>query len=472
MRRRRSTDGGRLLTVLGLAGIAVAVVVFVISLTAHRGLPFEGRVALTVEVPDASRLRVADEVRVGGIRVGQVEDITAVAGPVSAARIRLGLDGDVGALPVDTTVAVRPASVLGATYVDLVPGTASATVPAGGELPASAARPTVAVTDLFDLFDEQASRDLRTAVTGFGDGLAGRGTALGETIAATSRLLVPLRSVTRTLAAPSAGLDRFLRAAAGFARATAPVAEELASLTAGAATTFAALTRDRDALAATIDAAAPTERAVTTAMRRLRPVLDDTARLSTDLRPGARRLPAALDALNATLVAGRPALTAVPATSVQLGATFGQLAVLSRAPTTQSTVRLLGGLMSAADTSVSVLAPAQVHCNIIGLAGQNFGSFTGSVGAGQGPALWNLGISTTGATGEALQAREPAPDLKVNYLPRVGAEECESNNEPATPGRAIGNPPTIEPRTTRETSPPPGARARAAAAGLLEGPGR
>lgn len=467
MSRRRRDSPGRD-AIVGIVGVVVLAAITWVSYGALRGLPLQDRYRVEADVPNASRLRVTDEVRIAGIRVGQVEEVTARTGAPPVARLRLALEPEVGELPADTTIAVRPASVLGATYVDLVPGTAPQRIPDGGALPRSAARGTVALTDLFGLFDAQASRDLRTAVTGFGDGLAGRGPALGTALGAFARLLPPLERVAGTLAAPSAGLGPFLEASARFSGALAPVADRLASLTSGGATTFAALAADPVALGAALRAAAPAERAVTRAFTAASPALDRTARLSAELRPAARAAPGALRAINATLAAGRPVLREVPALDRRLRTSFDALTTLGRLKATRPAIRIFGELMDAVATFTAVLAPAQVHCNVIPLTGQNFSSFIGTVGSGQGPALWNLGVATTGAQGEAFQAAAPAPDLRVNYLPNSNASECESGNEPPVDGGAIGNPDGLQPRSTRETTPPPGALEKARAAGLLD----
>jgi phospholipid/cholesterol/gamma-HCH transport system substrate-binding protein len=237
MKRRRSHDTTQLHAALGIAGVVVLLTISWISYGALKGLPLQDRYRITADVPSASRLHETDDVRIAGIRVGQVAEIEPRASTPATTRLRLALEPSVRELPIDTTIAVRPASVLGATYVDLVPGTSPETVPEGGSLPARAARRTVALTDLFGLFDAQASVDLRTAVTGFGDGLTGRGSALGATIGATAHLLGPLERVTRTLALPRAGLASFLRAAVTFSAALDPVGERLASLMAGGSTT-------------------------------------------------------------------------------------------------------------------------------------------------------------------------------------------------------------------------------------------
>src|SRR5439155_445126 len=82
----------------------VAAIVYV-SYTANSGLPFAGAYRLTVEVPNADRLIKNDEVRIGGVRVGQVQGVTAQTAPAGRrpfARIEVSLSPSAGPLPVDT----------------------------------------------------------------------------------------------------------------------------------------------------------------------------------------------------------------------------------------------------------------------------------------------------------------------------------------------------------------------------------
>ena len=134
MSRRRGHESPSRDAAVGITGVVILLVVAWVSYGALQGLPGQQRYRITADVPSATRLHVTDEVRIAGTRVGQVEEISAQPGPRPSSRLRLALDPDVGALPADTTIAVRPASVLGATYVDLVPGTGTATIPEGGRL--------------------------------------------------------------------------------------------------------------------------------------------------------------------------------------------------------------------------------------------------------------------------------------------------------------------------------------------------
>jgi virulence factor Mce-like protein len=470
-RAHRPWDRTRLFGILGLVAICVLATIGYVSYTALSGLPFQRRYHVSVEVPNANRLIATNDVRVGGIRVGQVSRV--VAQPASRrgrpfARVDLAVEPSVGRLPVDTTVKVRPASVLGATYVELTLGRSRNTVPERGTLPLTRAARTVELPDLFGIFDRSTKRNFRRTVVGLSSGLAGRGRALNSTIGSFSGLMPPLTRVARVLAAPQTRLSDFLRAYASSADAFAPVSSDFARLVTGSARTFDALARERESLAQTMESLPPAEQAATEAVERVRPGLDGLAKLMSELEPAGRLLPGALARINRTLTAGVRPLRALPPFSGRLQTALSTLLVVSRLPETSAALRKLTDLMAAIDGVLQSLTPAQVSCNIIPLFFQGYASYSGVLGSGQGPSLSNLGIATTGASGEGTQSKEPAPDLNVNYIPHENAQECEAGNERAVKDqRTIGNPPGLQPARTRDTSPPPGVRERAQRAGLI-----
>src|SRR5205085_7900822 len=125
------------------------------------------------------------DVRSGGARIGQVLRIRAIPGATGRppyARLYLALDRSAQPLPSDTVVSLRPVSILGAKYVELTRGHSRKGVLAGGVLPLSRTRPQVEVSDAFRVFDPETRRGLATTITGLGDAVAGRGTAVNETV--------------------------------------------------------------------------------------------------------------------------------------------------------------------------------------------------------------------------------------------------------------------------------------------------
>ncbi|MEA2170951.1 MAG: phospholipid/cholesterol/gamma-HCH transport system substrate-binding protein, partial [Solirubrobacteraceae bacterium] len=358
----------RLVAALGVGATIVAGIVGYVSYHALTGLPFQARYRVNVELPDAQRLGITDDVRIGGVRVGQVERVTAEPGRQGRspyALARLSLDPSVHELPVDTEAKIRAASALGATYVQLELGHARETLAPGGTLPLRQASGTVSATDLFDIFNASAARNFQRSTYELSAGLAGRGENISETLGALPPLLSDVTAVSAALAAPEARLSAFITAFDGVASELSPARAQLAGLVANGARTLNALAGERAALGGTIEAAPPAEEAVTQAFTRLRPGLDGLADLVVDLRPAGRSLRPALVTLNSTLPPGVAALRGVAALAPPLRQTVTVLRTISHLPSTSGALRKLASLMQGLERTLSALTPAQVHCNII-----------------------------------------------------------------------------------------------------------
>lgn len=105
------------------------------------------RYQLLATFDDVAGLHGGDDVRLAGVRVGQVSGIRVVAG---RAHVRFGIEEGV-TLPRDTTVAVRWRNLIGQRYLSLEVGTSRDVLTAGDEV----AR-TSDVVDLGDLVNELA----------------------------------------------------------------------------------------------------------------------------------------------------------------------------------------------------------------------------------------------------------------------------------------------------------------------------
>src|SRR5687767_7475862 len=102
---------------VGTVILAITMIGVFLSYNANKGLPFVPTYQIYVDVPDAAELVEGSEARIGGSRVGQVQEIKAQKssdGKSTYAHIKLALDKNREEMPVDTTAKVRPRSILGA----------------------------------------------------------------------------------------------------------------------------------------------------------------------------------------------------------------------------------------------------------------------------------------------------------------------------------------------------------------------
>jgi virulence factor Mce-like protein len=471
-RRQRSLrrNSLRLYATTGIIGIVVGLAIVCISYTANGGLPFAKTYRMYVELPNAQRLQRGSDVRIGGIRVGQVQAVSATResgdGRVPFARLELSLSPSVGHIPVNSHVQEQPASILGASYLQLTLGTSRNRLGSGGTLALSQSTPTVQLTDLLDIFNRATAHSIQSSLGDFSSGLAGRGGDLNATIASFSQLLPSLQDVSATLASSQANLGRFIDGLDATSTAFAPVAGSLRALFGEAATAFQAFRGDGRALGSSLDQLPGTEAITTTALQRVDPALAGATQLARELVPGARLVRNDVPQLTSALHAGTDSLGQIQPLTADLQDTLRALRTLSRDPATTGSFKVLSQATAALKTALDVIAPAQLQCNVIPLWGRNV-TDSAQQGTSEFPFV-PLGVVGTGADNEYAQHATPSDNLHVDYLPHENDHECESGNEPySATSQDLTSPPGNQPNHTQLTSPPGGVHQLAARAGLL-----
>lgn len=459
---------------LGLATVVVVLAVGVVSYRANRGLPLESHYRVFADVTNATRLGVNNPVRIDGVRVGQVEGVTALPAPGDGptARLELRLDPGSDPLPVDTRVQVRIGSPIGGTYVELTPGRSGQTLAGGDVIGADHATASVQVTDLLDLFDESTRTALRGALEEGGSGLAGRGRSLNLAIQETARLMAPAERSLEVLAAPDTRLDRFVASYEAAVRQVAPVATELGSALANGGRTMGALARNPGALEQVFARLPEAETSAAVALEGLTDPLGRVARLAHRIEDGVELLGPAARRTAQTMVEARRPLRALPPVARDLEGVFAQAAELARRPGTSGLLRQVGALADPLDRLFTRVTPAQVHCNIYGVFTENVVSVLGGTGTREN-SFELISVSTLGATNELFQNKTISPDLSLNPTPHLNKQECEAGNEPYDRNHArIGNVPGRQYDSWRETEQPEGVRRKARRAGLYKSLGR
>ena len=280
-------------TMVGAVTTLIVILAVFLAYNANNGLPFVPTYRLSVEVPNAATLVRSNDVRIGGVRVGFVDSVEPIQDPKTGAvhaKVDLKLDKNVDPLPKDSTVIVRSRSALGLKYLEIDKGTSNKGYPEGAVLPLKAAHPKpVEIDQVLNTFDEPTRRAIRGNLVGFSDALAGRGPDLNAALGELRPLLDRLEPVARTLAAPSTGLERFVRALSDTAAEVAPVAEIQAQMFVSLDTTFGALASvARPFIQQTISETPPTLDTLVRTSPPIRTFLGHSATLFADLRPGVR----------------------------------------------------------------------------------------------------------------------------------------------------------------------------------------
>jgi virulence factor Mce-like protein len=441
---------------IGALTTLIVIVAVFLAYNANQGLPFVPTYDLSATLPNAGNMVPGNEVREGGFRIGAVDTVQAVRRPdgTTYAKLHMKLQKSVEPLPIDTTVIVRSRSALGLKYLEIDPGSASAGFRNGATMPLSAATPhPVEIDEVLNTFDLKTRNGIKSSVSGFGTGLAGRGVNLNAVIDELPPLLDNLQPVTRNLAARSTQLDRLVPALERTARLVAPVAQDQGSLFANLDTTFTALSEvARPFIQDTISKTPPTLATGTANFPQQRPFLENTAAFARELRPGVAVLPETVPDLADALHFGIPSLKRAPAFNKQLEGVFRAVQRFSLDPNVTRGVNRLDKTVTSLDPTLTFVLPTQTVCNYATLFFRNIASL---LSEGDSRGTWQRFIiipTPQGPNSESGMSSKPAdgPDqanhLHANTYPNTAApgevHECESANEDYLLGKTIvGNEP-------------------------------
>ena len=388
---------------VGAVTVLVLVVAVFLAYNANNGLPFVPTRQVKVDLVNGSNLVKGNEVRSGGFRVGVVQDMKPIRLPSGevGAQLDLKLDKKLGALPVDSTVLIRPRSALGLKFVELTKGSSTKTLADGGTLDSTKGGAPVDLGDVFNTFDQPTRIGSQQSLQGFGDAVTGRGADLNTTIQHLPSLFLHLTHVTRNLADPNTHLVNFFKELGDAARIVAPVAAINARLFTTMANTFGAIARDPQALKDTISKSPSTLAVATRSLKVQQPFLEHTAAFSRDLAGATVQLRAALPTLNRALEIGTPVTRRSSRLYGDLQGAMVALRDLAQAPTTAGALRGLTATVKTLQPQLRYLGPYITVCNtwtnFWTFAAEHFTSPTPT--GGEQRALLNSGPPTAVAQG-------------------------------------------------------------------------
>lgn len=462
----RNRNGGFAVSpvLVGAVTVLVIIVAVFLAYNANNGLPFVSTYDLKARLPNADALVKANEVRIGGARVGVVKSVVPVQlknGGVEA-ELTLSLDKSAEPIPKGSTLLVRPKSPLGLKYLQITPGTSNEPLKAGETIPVRYATPEPGDIDrFFDMFNAPTRTGIQRNLAGFGNALAGRGPQLNEAIGALRGLVEQGEPAAANLAAPSTDFAGFFKALEALSATVAPVAQTQASMFVVLDQTFAAFANvSRPYIQETIEKGPPTLETVNAGLPKVNPFLHDTARFFTALRPGAKALRETSPIIAESLRTGVPALNATPVINNQLLPTAEALLAFQRSEGVFTGLDLLTDLNKNLKEPLEYIVPAQTKCYYGTLLFSNLSSSNGQ-GNKYGNWLNVVGFQPAeGPNSEAGQASAPAGGptpanhLHFNPYPQTGApgqkNGCEAGNEKYIPGQTVIGNTGVWGTTTRE----------------------
>jgi ABC-type transporter Mla subunit MlaD len=464
---RRSTRGVSSQPAL-LGGIAVLLCILAVYVVynADSGLPYVPTYNVRVVIPDAEHFGKTGDVRIAGWLVGRVGDRELEVRPDGSTQavLQLKLDKKIQPLPADTRVRMRSQSTLGGNYVELLPG--SSKEPLRGDPPTISdehAPEPVSLSDSLEAYDARTRAAMSRYLSGAGDTLVGRGSAINQIVAIAPDTMAHLDGAMRVLASPSANLPRFIEGFARLNEAVAPVAAEQAGFFRGLDRTLGAMASVRGHVADSTSEAPPLFEAGIRGFPAQRALAHETTGLFAAMRPGLHAIRGAADDVDAATSASPAAFRGLEDLSPRLANSARALARFSTDPVVVPSLTTLEGTFGALAPTVSDLERSQTVCNYLGVALRNLisalseGTSTGNfIGAG---AVLIVPAPDAEIGPAAAPANGPREDshLHSTLTPFFGAgaqPQCEPGNEGYAIGRqAIGHAPGRQQPSTEKTKP-------------------
>jgi virulence factor Mce-like protein len=429
--RRRGSLAGSPLLIGALTTLIVVVAVF-LSYNANNGLPFVPTYDIKVALPETSGLQKANEVRIAGTRVGIVSSLTPHQDPATGritAIAELKLEKSVEPLPADTKAIVQSVSAIGLKYLELEKGVSHQTLKPGATIPTSQTREPVDIVSLFNMFDQKTRNAIQHNTINFGDGLAGRGLGLNETIATLRPLVTDAIPVLHNLAAPRTDFRNLFPALDRVASQVAPVANTQAAWFSDLDTFFSAWAGVAPSLEQTIEGGPAALAQATHSLPFQAPFVEKATEFMRLLRPSARDLRTVAPQLGHAFAVGAVNLRAATALntgvaeSAQAFQAFAQNPVVNLGLEDLTQTAELGGPLLAG------LAPVQAYCNYLTLTFRNVASLQSE----------NIGVGTLARAGIVLSPNGPNAEGFPSSGPANGPSIEREESRGGKPGQLVNN---------------------------------
>lgn len=282
--------------------------------------------SVVAQFADASPLLVGNDVKINGVKVGEVTGMSVVDG-----RADVGLSLDRQALPLhsDARLTIRPVSLLGERFVDLDRGSSTAPLlGAGGVIPLAQTSQATDLDQVLNTLDDKTGSSLAALVTMLGQGMQGNGANIDATVKALGPAMTDTGGLMKILNQQNALLNRVVDNFDPVAQAlAADGGRTMDGLVASAQQLFGTTAANQRALEdslaqlpetlnvarTTLAQLAGTATATAPTLRAIRPVTDNLAAISQELQqfssaadPALARTQPVLLKAQAMLDAARP----------------------------------------------------------------------------------------------------------------------------------------------------------------------
>jgi virulence factor Mce-like protein len=376
---------------LGLFGMAIFVGFAYIGFEAPNAIPGRSYYNLYAQFHNADNLTYHYQVRVDGDIVGQVLNPTVKNG---IATVQLQLNPSVQPLKSDTTIEILPRSAVGIRYVEITPGLNGTPLKNGATIPASHTSATTQLDTVLATFDASTRANMRSFLRNFGEGLAGQGQNLNDTLQGAPSFLRNGTAVLGAIANRPGAMASMIRGGATLATASDPVRQTIATGFQPEADALQPFADSSSDVQATLAQAPPAMNAMQSDLPSFDALAAQLAGFANGIRPGLQAGPAAFSQTSAMLSEARPALDNATKVLDTAGAAVNPaLDLLTSVRPVLTPLR--GGLTS----SIPIVSDLGAHgCDFV-----NFGRF------------WGSGMQYGNADGNVLRFQVSSPDVGSLY---------------------------------------------------------
>lgn len=301
-RRRGSSRPTSLVLSTGVLVVLLAIFLLYVAFKAPTGIPLKPYYDVNVQFSSLGTLSQGANVSIAGNFVGEAVDMKLVHGVPTA---KLELSTSTPKLPVDTTARIRPRGLLGAEFIDLVPGHSKRTIASGGTIRAGQTSTAEQLSDLLSTFDAPTRQKFGEMLRGLGEGVLGRGPQLNQLLGQAPRTLQDLsRGLAPTLARTGA-TARLIGGTEALMAAMDPVRHDIANGFGKGADALAPFAQEQGSISQLLDVAPAAFSQIRTSLSTGDTALAHLTTFANNTTQFTALAPRALSSLTHLLVNGR-----------------------------------------------------------------------------------------------------------------------------------------------------------------------
>jgi virulence factor Mce-like protein len=316
--QKQAPSIGKIMVAVGFALSCFALLLF-LWVTFGGAVPFKpASYRFTADFSEAITLQKEADVRIGGVSVGKVKDLT-LPPDGNATRVEIEIDPEYAPISSDAMATLRQKTLLGETFIELTTGTqvepesgepeGDATAQSGtsdvgtlsgddavnpieedGHLEETQVQEQVQIDEIFKALDEETRQSFQLWMKNAGIAVDGRGLDLNDAFGNIGPFSEDASDVLATLREQETALRSVVRNTGAVFEALTARDQELAGAVVGSNRTFRALASRDEALADTFQIFPTFQRESRLTLERLETFAGDAGPLFRDLKPVARDL--------------------------------------------------------------------------------------------------------------------------------------------------------------------------------------